>query len=360
MDRVQTNPLIRVRWRPEEDRLTPVAVVHGAEVSEYAIRGDDVLSLLEFTMAPRTYQEVRERVDELAGAGVDAASILATFVDREFLIDPDDPRFDGADEWVDKGWREALYFHLQCRDFDPVDDGSEGSVADARRTVAQFADEEGTPPVYPSFEGNDTHPLPDPEPLPEGDLADVLLRRRTTRRFAEEPISAQALSTVLGQAMAPVREVRDHVREADADHPERYLLSAHTVHEIYPVVLRSPDLDAGVYHYDVAEHALDRVEAGEFADEVRTIAIGQGVDGASVVFLVSACFDRYQWRYRYSRALRNLYVETASLAHRLILSATAYGWNNFLTPALRDSRADSLTDTDGYEEAVQYLVAVGQ
>lgn len=95
--------------------------------------------------------------------------------------------------------------------------------------------------------------------------------------------------------------------------------------------------------------------SGNFSERARTIAIGQGIDGCSVVFLLTACFDRYMWRYRNSRALRNVYIEAGEFAQRLILSAVSVGFNTFLTPATRDSNADELLDLDGASESIIYL-----
>jgi nitroreductase len=81
-----------------------------------------------------------------------------------------------------------------------------------------------------------------------------------------------------------------------------------------------------------------------------------------VSFLFTADFERYQWRYRHSRALRNILMDLASLAHRLILATTALEHDNFLSPAIADQEAEELLNIDHreFEEAALYVVSVGE
>jgi SagB-type dehydrogenase family enzyme len=366
MQRLRTNPEMRLTWRepsPESgpnDHAALVARTYRSE-SGFEVGGSLVFDLLEYALTPRTPDELTAYLDDHYD-DVDADGVLTDLLERGFLLTADADVFDDIEQWVEKGWRQALYFHLATRGVSFVDDGTDAGVERKRDRVDEFLEREGPPTLFEPVDGEETVPLPEPSPLPDESLASVLLRRRTSRQFAAEPIDPEALSTILHHACAPVADVRRHVAETAPDDPLTYMLSSHTIHEVYPVVLRSASeaLAEGVYHYDMRDHELELLEAGTFADTVREVAIGQGIDGASVAFLVGACFDRYQWRYRHSRALRNLYVETASLAHRFLLSATAFDWGTFLTPALRDTLADDLTGNDGYREAISYLVAVGK
>jgi len=52
-------------------------------------------------------------------------------------------------------------------------------------------------------------------------------------------------------------------------------------------------------------------------------------------------------------------INTAELAHKYVLLATAFKLGTFLTPAFRDEIAEGLLGVDGLVEAPLYTVAVG-
>lgn len=60
----------------------------------------------------------------------------------------------------------------------------------------------------------------------------------------------------------------------------------------------------------------------------------EGPASAACTLILSVEFERYQWRYRHERALRNLYVETGRIAHHLLLQATAHGLGTHILYAL--------------------------
>ena len=97
----------------------------------------------------------------------------------------------------------------------------------------------------------------------EGDLYDVLLRRRTTRSFdlqTQLPLDelAVVLRYVFGyHGYAPlfgeVTTLKRTSPSAGGFHPV----------EAYPVVTNVAGLDPGFYHYDARDHALELIDATE-------------------------------------------------------------------------------------------------
>jgi SagB-type dehydrogenase family enzyme len=191
-----------------------------------------------------------------------------------------------------------------------------------------------------------------------------MLGRRTHRTFAEEPLGAETLSTLLSHSFEKPRRVRRSLLDGERE-PSHGTLSRHFSFEVYPVVMRGDGVEEGVYRYDITDHALDRVgdiDDPESADDrmVRTAYDQVHPAGAAVSFLFTSHMGREQARYRDSRAIRNAYMQVAGHSHRLILTAIAMELRAFLSPALRDDLADETVGVDGFSEAVTYMTTVGR
>lgn len=174
-------------------------------------------------------------------------------------------------------------------------------------------------------------------PLPRPDLnhamrvdppfAAVLEQRRSIRQFGDRPISVEAMSEFL------YRTVRTkQVIQPDAGSQElqfRAYPAGGAIHEleIYPVIARCDGLDAGIYRYDPAGHALVKVvERNERVDALLSMArrtLGQDCD-LQVLLVITARFQRVQWKYEsmaYALILKNVGV----LYQTMYLAATAMG-----------------------------------
>lgn len=122
---------------------------------------------------------------------------------------------------------------------------------------------DATPPdrVPPAIRSLDeSHPLVGLPPIddrPIGDLAAILARRVTTRRFAARAIPIAVLARVLGLA------ARNRAGASGASHVTRPYPSAGARHslEIYPVVRAGgvDELAAGIYRYRAESDQLERL-----------------------------------------------------------------------------------------------------
>jgi SagB-type dehydrogenase family enzyme len=75
--------------------------------------------------------------------------------------------------------------------------------------------------------------------------------------------------------------------------------------------------------------------------------------------LMTAVFDRVQWRYPYARAYRAILAESGHLCQTFCLLATSLGLAPFCTMALADSRIERDLKLDGASESVIYAAGVG-
>ena len=99
--------------------------------------------------------------------------------------------------------------------------------------------------------------------LPQPDSATVptaIQRRASYGESERRPITATELATLLTYTYGEIREADGEPRRPVASGGACYPL------ELYPIVLDSPDIDAGVYHYNGEAGALEQLAEGDYSD----------------------------------------------------------------------------------------------
>ena len=129
--------------------------------------------------------------------------------------------------------------------------------------------------------------------------------------------------------------------------------------EVYVLARKVASLARGLYHYQPDTHRLARI-GRRGARQVSEYLPGQHwYNDASAVLLMTAVFDRVQWRYPYARAYRAVLAESGHLCQTFCLVATWLGLAPFCTMALADSRIERDLKIDGVSESVIYAAGVG-
>jgi putative peptide maturation dehydrogenase len=334
------------------------------------LRGEAVpLSAEEFDLATSTpLDDWVEAVDETAARRLARKGVL--------LSDENDPELGtlrARHESLERmGWNleAALYYFLSrwrgidMRRLAGQDEMSE-LLPPTDEAVRALVDHLGPPP--PAFSSMEA-PLAVRElPLVErkGDLYDVLLRRRTTRSFDRSaPLAQWELAVVLRYVfgyhgylplLGQVTTLKRTSPSAGGFHPI----------EAYPLIMAVDELDAGLYHYDAAEHALELL-APLGVDEARAAAnafvCGQTYFGdAHVLIVLAARFDRAFWKYRnHRKALTALMMDAAHLSQTLYLVATELGLGAFITAAINNVDIEERLGIDGYREGVLAVCGFGR
>lgn len=202
-----------------------------------------------------------------------------------------------------------------------------------------------------------TYPDAERIPLPEPDLqglsvGQALEARRSIRSYTDDQLSLKALSRLLHGAQgitAPGPEFRA-APSAGALYPL----------ELYPVVYDVAGVSPGIYHYAVREHALEQLEAGDFRSAITRAGLWQAFLGsANVCVILSAVFQRLRWRYR-ERSYRYVLLEAGHVGQNLYLAAAAMGLGACAVGAFLDDQLNNLLELDGQEEAVLYLLPIGE
>ncbi|RJX45229.1 hypothetical protein DM826_00605 [Halonotius aquaticus] len=129
--------------------------------------------------------------------------------------------------------------------------------------VSESALEPESSPEAPSTPADKQYQRAPQVPLADPDSAAVpgAIRRRASYREPERrPITDTELATLLTYAYGEIREVDGEPRRPVASGGACYPL------ELYPIVLDSPNIDAGIYHYNGRDGALDQLAAGDYSD----------------------------------------------------------------------------------------------
>ncbi len=192
--------------------------------------------------------------------------------------------------------------------------------------------------------------LPSPIPLTMS-VQEALDRRRSVRDYRPVPITLAQLSALLHAAQGIT----------EPTYPKRTAPSAGALYplETYVVVHQVEDLEPGIYHYAVLDHALELISPGDKRREITLACLDQEhAHAANVVFVLSAIFQRERWKYQ-GRAYRYILMEAGHVGQNIYLAATALGLGACAIGAFYDDHLNTMLGIDGEEEAALYVLTVG-
>ena len=184
-------------------------------------------------------------------------------------------------------------------------------------------------------------------------IVDVLRSRKSIRSFSNQPLAMVELSFLLWASTGIQRRERGYEFRTAPSAGALYPI------ETYIVVNNVEDLEKGLYHYNIEEHALEELQLGDFSSELAQATLGQAmVAKAPVVFIWTAIFERSKWKYR-QRAYRYVYLDAGHIGQNLALSATSIGLASCQIGAFFDEEVNRVLDVDGIAESAIYLSVAG-
>jgi SagB-type dehydrogenase family enzyme len=256
---------------------------------------------------------------------------------------------------VAAAWRDWLphgSFHFATKD------APFARPAQWARMAREFLAEAPQPPLFKRYPHVPTRPLPAPAPA-DDEFVRVLLARKTHREFSGAPVTLEALVSLLrytwgafGTIASPNFGPLLHKTSPSggARHPG----------EVYVAALNVKGLAQGLYHYNVKDHALERIRRGPMRRSVLRQTLGQRhVGNASAVCFMTAVFPRSMFKYRSPRAYRIVTLDAGHLAQTFCLVATWLGLAPFTTAALADTAIERALGIDGVSESILYVAGVG-
>ena len=220
------------------------------------------------------------------------------------------------------------------------------SSLDTAEEAAAWRDD--PPALSPPAPKGRTFPL---EPLeaaekPDDALESVIIRRGSSRRFHQKPITFRQLSTILRQALQTVPTDFGSAPGLSLNH-------------VYLIANAVEGLPAGTYVYHHERHALELLEEGTFRSEAGHLALGQALAAdasVNVYFLteLEAVLERLG-----NRGYRAAQLEAGIAGGRVYLAAYAQSLGaTGLT--FQDDAVINFFSPHAEGQSVMFLVAVGR
>lgn len=203
---------------------------------------------------------------------------------------------------------------------------------------------------YPRFEK-----LTLPKPEMESKMAGLTAGRKSTRTFGTDGLTIEQLSALLQHMGGEFTHPDGSTHRAQASPGARFTI------EMYPVVRfsASPELQPGVYHYDVESHALEYlwpITAGDTKPE--QIVQDDWATKASVHIMLTAVFWRSAVKYG-NRSYRLICMEAGAIIQNAYLYAASADMKLVGYGGVNDDVLENLLSIDGDREALISSCLVG-
>lgn len=200
--------------------------------------------------------------------------------------------------------------------------------------------------------------LPKPEnfQIPDKPLREIIEKRTSLRKYADQCLSMEELSYLLWCTQG-VKEIVSRpatlrtVPSAGARHPfETYLLVNHV-----------EGIPAGLYRFIATKHQLQEVSLNpHLADQMVEACLKQAqVKTSGVTFIWAADAYRTTWRYG-ERGYRYMLLDAGHVCQNLYLAAESIDCGVCAIAAYEDEMVNHLLDMDGENQFVIYIGTVGK
>ena len=328
-----------VFWMVPDGKSAQIA--NGLHGSRFEIAADLLRVLIELSEGA-TYDAVLARAPEGAGRAI------PTLVEEKILVPASQ-----ADEWVASDPFRNRLQPIELAFHRGVNEG--GYFADVDRSAI--------PAPAKAARGGATIPLRTRDG--SGDdaaLATILARRRSIRAFGEKPLRRSDLERFLELAARAhaLRESPGLGWVSQRHYPSggaRYPL------EIYPVVYNVESLPEGIYHYRPFAHCLEAIASDrELRERLVAMALGRMAPEArgrpSVLFLITAVFERTCWKYR-GMPYHAILMEVGALYQTMYLAAATLGLAPCAIGAFPELATAELLGIDSRDEAQVGMFALG-
>jgi SagB-type dehydrogenase family enzyme len=224
--------------------------------------------------------------------------------------------------------------------------------------VLERDQEKGVPqpaPQKPYPEDAELVELLSPQSLTVGNmpLKEVIGKRRSRRRYTDQPLTLEELSYLLWatQGLSGGKSNLRSVPSAGGRHP----------FETYLFINRVERLKKGLYRYLPLDHKLLPIsDDPELLDRVVDACCSQKfVGGSAVVFIWTAIPYRSEWRYNII-AHKMIAMDAGHLCQNLYLASESIGGGACAIGKYNQEKMDALLGMDGTEEFTIYAATVGK
>jgi len=197
-------------------------------------------------------------------------------------------------------------------------------------------------------------PIKLPAPVTRGKLSleQAISKRRSVRRFKNEPLTIPQLSQLLWSAQGITGTGGERAApSAGATYPL----------EVFIVVGEQgvDGLGTGLYHYDSGNHSLSLHQTGDLRQKLADAALGQSAIGRCPINMV-VCAIHPRTAYRYGRrGERYVHMEVGHVGQNVALQAVALGLGTVMVGAFQD---EDVVKALKLEEQIRplYIIPIGR
>ncbi|MGD8565274.1 MAG: SagB/ThcOx family dehydrogenase [Candidatus Bathyarchaeota archaeon] len=212
------------------------------------------------------------------------------------------------------------------------------------------------PPQKPFAEDTQLIDLIEPKDLKVGKmpLIEAIRRRKSHRKYTNEPLTLEELSFLLWATQGIQRVVGPNVLKTvpsgGARHPFETYLLVNKVNKIKP----------GLYRYLPLNHKLCFISADpEISEKIHNACLNQYVNNSAVTFIWTVIPYRTEWRYDILSP-KIIALDAGHLCQNLYLASESIGAGTCAIGAYDQKKMDPLLSIDGKEEFTIYVATVGK
>lgn len=192
--------------------------------------------------------------------------------------------------------------------------------------------------------------LPEVEYDSDFSIEKSLLKRRSIRRYKDEPLKISGVSQLLwaAQGITNNRGLRT-APSAGALYPLEVYVIVGNVHELQP----------GIYKYKPQEHEIHMLMEGDKRKDICNASLGQScVEDGAIVIIFSAVYERTTRKYQ-ERGIRYVYMEVGHAAQNVYLQAESLNLGTVVVGAFYDDEIKRIMNMPD-EENPLYIMPVGR
>ena len=202
-----------------------------------------------------------------------------------------------------------------------------------------------------------TYALPSPQTDGTVSVERALENRRSRRDFIDKAISTEELSQILWAAYGVTSPKDNSALRGGL----RTAPSAGAIYpfEIYVIIGKVKDIEAGVYKYIAKEHKIIRTINKDLREELCAAALGQEfIKKAPVTIFYSAIYSRMTQRYGDRGGERYVCMDLGHSAQNIYLQAEALNLGTCAIGAFVDSKVAEVLQLTEEEEPL-YIMPIG-
>lgn len=190
-------------------------------------------------------------------------------------------------------------------------------------------------------------------------FTEVLLERRSVRKFINKPISLKQLSYLLYMSYG----INDFLpsKQTNSLQELRTVPSAGGLYplEIYLLVNNVENLEQGLYHYNVKLHCLELLKEGSQEACLPSLTSYSDIaKNASILMFITAVFPRLSYKYG-DRAYRFAHLDAGHLGQNIYLTNTAMNLGTLAVGGFFDDEINEYLNINGVSEGVIYEFFIG-